>query len=283
MEMTGNTEIKRSATESFRNRFAFFLLFLLSIPAFSQTTTKNDGANTTTSSAVKKTKILIVPWEPKMFNCSSDISRAINKETGQNYNQIQEALRKGMVEQLKKSFGGTYSVISLIDDTAKMKEDLHYAYTCSTISNTPVNFPLNPTKADSAKLKTTPGVQKGQIQTTEDETDKFMNTVVLSPNMLGYLKKKYGADYVIFLNEVDMANELGADPYNIQGKQDYQRSVVLHYTVFNTGDGKRVAAGKTKTTFAATINSPKKIIDGAYKTVSSAISTKVIAAIKPKP
>lgn len=265
----------------FSKAAVFFFLLFVSANAFAQTTTKNDGT-TTTSSAVKKTKVLIVPWDPKMFNCSSDITRAISSETGQKYNQIQEAMRKGMVEQMKKAFGPGYSVTTLLDDTAKMKADLHYVYTCTSMSYTPVNFPLNPTKADSAKLKTTPGVQKGQIQTAEDEVDKFMNTVILSPNLLGYLKNKYGVEYVVFINEVDIANDLGADPYNLQGKEDFTRSVIAHYTIFNTTDSKRIAMGKTKTNFSSTTNTPKKIIDGSFSTISKAVFAKFALAIKPK-
>lgn len=275
------TDYQVSGTNRFIKALAVLFLAFFSINTSAQTTTKSDGTTTTTS-VVQKTKILVIPWDPKMFNCSSDITRAISSETGQKYNQVQEAMRKGMVEQLKKAFGNSYTVTSLIDDTAKMKADLHYVYTCTSMSYTPVNFPLNPTKADSAKLKKAPGIQKGQVQTTEDETDKFMNTVVLSPNMMGYLKKKYGADYVVFFNEIDIDNDLGADPYNLQGKEDFTRSAIAHWTIFSTADGKRIAMGKTKSNFSSNTNTPKKIIDGTFSTISKAIYTKFAAAIKPK-
>src|SRR6185436_12525286 len=125
-------------------------------------------------------------------------------------------------------------------------------------------------------------VSKGQIEATTDETDKFMNTIILSPNMLAYLKKKYSVDYVVFLNEVDLDNDLAGDPLNTEHKDDYKRTVVLHWTIFNTTDGKRVAMGKNKTYFSSTANSPKKIIDSAFPGVTSAMYTKFAAAIKPK-
>lgn len=264
-------------------RKSYFVIFLLLLPfaAVAQSTTRTDGTSTTPVKSAK-TKVLVIPWEPRMFNCSSDISRAINSETGQKYPQMQEALRKGMVDQLKKAFGPTCTVTSLIDDTAKMNKDLHYVYTCTSMSYTPVNFPLNPTKADSAKLKQQKGVQKGQIQAEEPEVEKFMNTIVLSPNLLGYLKKKYGADYVVFINEMDMDNDLAGDPYNLSGKQDFNRIATAHWTIFNTNDGKRVAMGKTKSTFTSTTNSPKKIIDGAFSSIASQMYSKFTVGIKPK-
>jgi len=262
--------------------FLFFLIFGMGNLLHAQTT-KADGSTTTTTSVSKKTKILVIPWEPRMFNCNPDISRAISSETSQKYDQIQESLRRGMVEQMKHAFGANYNVISLIDDTAKMKADLHYVYTCTTMSYTPVNFPLNATKADSAKLKEQSGINKGQVEATTDETDKFMNTIVLSPNMLGYLKKKYNVDYVVFINEVDLDNDLAGDPLNRDHKEEFNRTVVMHWTIFNTNDGKRVAMGKNKTYFSSNANTPKKIIDGAFSGIANAIYTKFAAAVKPKP
>jgi hypothetical protein len=265
-----------------KSTFLFLLLLIFGVGnLFAQTTTRN-GGSTTTTNASKKPKILVIPWEPRMFNCNPDISRAISYETSQKYDQIQEALRRGMVEKLKAAFGANYNVISLIDDTAKMKADLHYVYTCTSMSYTPVNFPLNPTKADSAKLKAQSGVSKGQVTATTDETDKFMNTVVLSPNLLAYLKKKYGAEYVIFINEVDLDNDLAGDPLNLEHKDDFKRTVVMHWTIFNSTDGKRVAMGKNKTYFSSMSNTPKKIIDGAFPGVANAMYTKFAAAVKPK-
>ncbi len=258
-----------------------FLFSIVTLKISAQTTTKNEGDKVDPNGA-KKTKILVIPWEPRMFNCSSDISSAISRETSQKFGDIEESFRRGMVDQLKKSFGATYSVVSLIDDTAKMTEDLYYVYTHTTMSFTPVNFPLNPTKADSAKLKQVSGVQKGQIEAQTDESEKFMNTIVLAPTLLAYLKKKYNADYVLFLNEVDMDNDLGADPNNMMGKTEFNRLVVLHWTIFKTIDGKRVAMGKSKATFLSTSNSPKKIIDSSFSVLAKAINTKFLVGIKPK-
>jgi hypothetical protein len=274
-------ENRKSAIVNKPRLFAALIAFLLPFLAGAQPTTRNDGT-TTTPPKSNKTKVLIIPWEPRMFNCNSDISRAVNAETGLKFGPMQEGFRKAFVDQLKKSFGANYNVISLIDDTAKMNKDLHYVYTCTTMSYTPVNFPLNATKADSARLKQQSGIQKGQVQTTEDEVDKFMNTIVLSPNLLGYLKKKYGADYVIFINEMDMDNDLGADPYNLGGAEEFKRSAIAHWTIFNTTDGKRVAMGKTKSTFSSSLKTTKKISDAAFPSIAQAIYSKFAAAVKPK-
>ncbi len=259
----------------------FVAMLVVFVPAMLSAQTTKDPNSKTDPVTTAKTKILIVPWEPRMFNCSSDITRAISNETSQKYAQVQEALRKGMVEQLKRSFGANYSVVSLIDDTAKMKGDLNYVYNYTSMSYVGVNSPLNPTKEDSAKMKQQAGLKNGQVAVQAAEGEKFMTTVVLSPNLLAYLKKKYKADYVLFLNQVDLENDLGADPYNTEGKAEFNRKASAHWTIFSTTTGKRVAMGKSKGTFASTTNNPKKISDGAFATIAKAINEKFVAAIKP--
>ncbi|HEU4716431.1 MAG TPA: hypothetical protein VFU15_01280 [Bacteroidia bacterium] len=262
---------------------SLFCILLLPAITFAQVNTRNDGNDNPPKAPNGKTKVLIIPWEPITFNVSSDVSRAISNETGQKYDQIEESLRKGLVDQLKKSFGPTCSVTSLLDDTAKMKKDLRYTYVVTQRSYTPVNFPLNPTKADSAKLNAPKqGTSNGQIQTTDDETDKFMNCTVLSPNLLGYLHAKYGADYIIFINEIDIDNNFGADPYNTQGKTDYVRDVVVHWTIYSATTEKRVAAGKSKGTFSSATNTPSKISSGAFSAIAKDIYSRYLAGIKPK-
>ena len=109
-----------------------------------------------------------------------------------------------------------------------------------------------------------------------------MNTLILSPNLLAHLKKIYNCEYVVFLNQLDLQDDLGSDPYNTNNNTDYKRSASLHWTIFNATSGLRVAMGKTKGQFANTINTPKKIIDGAFATIGKAVYTKFSAALVPK-
>lgn len=256
-----------------------------------QPTTRTDSApGTDPKTANGKSTILVIPWYPKMFNGSSDVTRDISSNTGQNYGQIQESLRKGMCDQFRKAFSPTYNVITLLDDTAKMKVDLMYTYNVTTTEYISVNAPLNPEPAPKKDIKgaagqTTTGIKNGQVQVQEMEGEKFMNTVVISPNLFEHLKKIYGCDYVVFLNQLDLQNDLGSDPLNTAGVTEFKRSAALHWTIFNATTGKRIAMGKTKSLFANTVNTPKKIIDGAFATITKAVYTKfttAIAPVKPK-
>lgn len=270
-------------------RCYLLVLFLLTgASAWAQSTTRSDSAADTLTYGVNgKTNVLIVPWSPKMFNGSSDVTRDISTNTGENYNTIQEAFRKGMCDQVKKSFSANYNAISLLDDTAKTKVDLMYIYNVTTTEYIPVTSPLNPAPAPKKDVKqgattSTTGIKNGQIQVEQQEGEKFMNTVVLSPNLLPHLKKIYHCEYVIFLNQMDMENELGSDPFNTTNSTDFKRSASLHWTIFSTTTGKRVAMGKNKTTFSNTLKTTKKIIDASFGVLSKAVLDKFTTAVTPK-
>ena len=178
-------------------------------------------------------------------------------------------------------FRKSYTVMSLLDDTAKMKKDLAYVYEVTSYSFDPVNATAKTTstatvtttdKKNAPKAPT--GVQKGQLAVATDDQEKFMNTVILSPNLLEYLKKKYKADYVVFVNELDLKNELGDDPYNTAGAQEVKRSASVHYAIVSTSTSKRVAAGKAKSFFSSKQNKPQKIIDAQFKAIAKSILEK---------
>lgn len=267
--------------------FHMILFCFIGGAVFAQPTTRTDSANPPETKTNGKSTVLVIPWYPKMFNGSSDVTKDISATTGQTYNQIQESLRKGICDQFKKAFSPTYNVISLLDDTAKTKVDLIYTYNVTTTEYISVNSPLNLAPAAKKDIKgaagqTTTGIKNGQVQVEQMEGEKFMNTVILSPNYFEHLKKIYACDYVVFLNQMDLQDDLGTDPYNTAGNTDYKRLSILHWTIFNATTGVRVAMGKSKSTFANNVNTPKQIIEGAFSTISKAVYTRFTTAITPK-
>lgn len=270
-------------------RFLFASFLFIASGVLAQTTTRSDTSTTVSTKAANgKTNVLIVPWLPKMFNGSSDVTKDISTNSGENYNTIQEAFRWGMCMQMKAAFAADYNVTTLLDDTAAMKVDLMYTYNVTTTEYISVNSPLNPDpKPEKKDVKdasgsSTTGIKNGQVQVEMQEGEKFMNTVVLSPNLLDHLKKIYKCEYVVFLNQMDLQNELGTDPYNTGGATDYKRSASLHWTIFSTSTKKRVAMGKNKATFSNTLKTTKKIMDASFATIAKAVYGKFTTAVTPK-
>lgn len=266
-----------------RNAFIVLLLILQGIGVVAQTTRDEGDPGEQKPSA--KAKILVVPYDERMFNAESDITRSISAETGQNYKQMQSAFRRGAVDQMRRAFAGQYEVITLLDDTVKMKKDLGLVYNMTATEFIPVNSPLNPApvaKTDNKNPKAPGGIQKGQVVAPPDEGEKFMNTKILSANLIPYLKEKYKCEYIVFLNQLDLQNDLGADPLNMQGNTNFKRMVVIHYTIFSCATNQRVAMGKVAQRFENTVNSPKRIVDGPLSTISQTIYRNHAAAVKPK-
>ncbi len=265
----------------------FFVLISVSSIAQSSTRTSDTATDVKTTGANGKANVLIIPWSPKMFNGSSDVTRDISTTSGENYNTIQETFRMGMCMQMKTTFSAAYNATTLLDDTATMKVDLMYVYNVTATEYISVNAPLNPEPAVKKDVKdagagSVTGIKNGQVQVEQQEGEKFMNTVLLSPNLLDHLRKAYKCEYVVFLNQLDMQNDFGTDPYNTTGMTDFKRSSSLHWTIFNTSTKKRVAMGKNKALFPNTHKTTKKIMDASFGVVSKAVYDKFVVAITPK-
>ncbi|MCU0435003.1 MAG: hypothetical protein MUC87_16215 [Bacteroidia bacterium] len=268
------------------NAFRLILL-LLATPALltAQTTTRgtgSDSAGGTTPSSGGKTQILIVPMYPTMFNVDPDISRAMSKASGQNFEQIRSAFNQAVTDQIRKQFGSAFTVTSLLDDTVKMKADLRYVYASTNTEWTLTGSPLNPPAATTPQKPQT-GVKNGQVQSTTAQGDRFMNTILKTPEVLEKLKTKYKAQYVIFINQIDLKNDLGSDPYNLNGAQTFKRSAVMHFTIFSTATGKRTAAGKLRSEFANTDNTPRAIIQKAFPPLMRQLQLRYQTGLKPEP
>lgn len=268
-------------------RWLFFLLLLPVVAIAQPPTTRgtgSDSAGGTTPAPGGKTNILVVPLYPTLFNVDPDISRAMSKESGLKFDQIRDIFNKGLIDQLRKQFGPAYTVTSLLDDTVKMKADLKFVYANTSTAWTLVGAPLNPAPGVAAGTKPPPsGTKNGQVQAVTPDGDRFMNVRLLNQSAMDLMKNKYKAQYVIFINQVDLKNELGADPYNLNGAQVFKRMAVLHFTIYSTATGKRTAAGKVSSAFANTDNAPRVIIQKAYPSLVRQLVFRHQEGLKPVP
>lgn len=97
--------------------------------AFAQTTISNGSKPNLSNEPVKKGtkhKVLIVPFEPRMY--MSQIDHKINAETKWDQKKIKQAIRFGLDEELYKCIKKKQEVISFLDDTIKYKKDFFKTY-----------------------------------------------------------------------------------------------------------------------------------------------------------
>ena len=233
----------------------------ITIAAFAQ-----DGTRNTKEVTLPDTvgKVMLVPFEPTMY--MSEIDQKINKETNWNFNQIREYFRHQLNTQIQFKLSTLTPVISFYKDSANRAKDLSYVYQSTTVS-----YDLVEPKKDTKKTKEKPknGIQGGQLVVKISEEKKFMNKKIIDPDLMGYLNKQYKAKYLIFVNELDIKNDMTT--YDI-ASDTYQRIVTVHYTIKDIYS-KTIAAGIVTSTFSSKINTPKKIVSQCFTDISTKIAT----------
>jgi hypothetical protein len=246
-----------------------FLVFCAG--SFAQEGTRTD--NNTTATPVASGKIMIVPFEPKLY--MSDIDQKINQQTKWDFETIRENFRHQLDAQLKLKFQSISPVVSFYSDSAKMSQDLEYTYKSTNLS---YDLLSKPTDATSVNKKQS-GIKNGEVAVEINNEKKFMNTKITNNEALTYLNKKYGADYFIFINELDIKNDMNS--YDIT--QDlYQREITIHYSILDIA-GKTITAGIATSRFSSKENTPKKIVSQCFSPAATFIAAKYSALVKQKP
>ncbi|MES2592310.1 MAG: hypothetical protein V4608_10525 [Bacteroidota bacterium] len=216
-------------------------------------------------------KIMLVPFDPKLY--MSEIDMKINQQTKWNFEKIRENFRQQLNNQLKLKLQSTAPVVSFYSDSAKMAKDLFYIYNSTNLSYDLVSNP-NP-KTQPVKQS---GIKNGQLAVEVNTDKKFMNTKITDQKMLSYLNNKYKTDYFVFVNQLDITNDM--DSYDI-ATDTYQREVAVHYTIVDKA-GKSLSSGMSTSRFSSKENDPKKIVALNFSPISSDIASKLTAIVKPE-
>jgi hypothetical protein len=257
--------------KTFRYIQQFFLasLLLISVSATAQEGTRN--TSTATETAIGK--IMIIPFEPKLY--LSEIDKKINTQTKWNFNQIRENFRHQLDKQLQLKLKNYASVISFYTDSTKMSKDLEYVYRSTRL----VFDPLDKPSSINSLPTTTTGIKDGQLAVEVSSEKKFTNLLLTDQQALLYLNKKYQAEYFVFVNQLDIKND--ENSYDIT-TDIYQRKVNVHYTILDK-NGKLITAGIASSTFSSKENNPKKIVASSFSPAATYIAAKFMGVIKPAP
>ncbi len=259
-------------------RYLFGLIGIcLYSSVFSQTTigteSKPNLSNDKALTATKKHKILLVPFEPKMY--MSQIDHKINAETKWDQQKIKASFRDGVDEQLYKKLKQHFDVISLLDDTVKYKKDLSKIYQHLTYKYEKVPNQEKYTAPKNEKEK--PGIKNGQLVVETNSDARFMNAKITSPGLVPELYAKYKTDLFVFINQIDI--EAGTTPAGDFGSQSL-RTITLHYTVY-TVDAKEINSGTCSVKFPVEVNTPSKIISSYVSKIAEEINKRIEKALLP--
>tara|TARA_Y100000991_G_scaffold215461_1_gene205987 strand:+ start:200 stop:1114 length:915 start_codon:yes stop_codon:yes gene_type:complete len=244
--------------------FKFFNYFAQSIPEYEQFEVYKQDKNN---------KILIIPFENKMY--SSSIDNEIAEYNRLNYSSIKEEMKKGISEQILLSISNKtpaislehhkesnsqilnyiYNSIGLKYEKVKSKDTVEVATKKTDLIKERLNKFVHQTNQLHEKAKYDRGnLNNGEIHTFNYNEERFMNVIIQNPNLLEELNNKYRTNYYIFINEFHIGRAL-AIPGNVYLKK---RQISTHYTVFNQR-GKEVDAGVIRVQMPEDVYSIKKI------------------------
>ena len=244
--------------------FKFFNYFAQSIPEYEQFEVYKQDKNN---------KILIIPFENKMY--SSSIDNEIAEYNRLNYSSIKEEMKKGISEQILLSISNKtpaislehhkdsnsqilnyiYNSIGLKYEKVKSKDTVEVATKKTDLIKERLNKFVHQTNQLHEKGKYDRGnLNNGEIHTFNYNEERFMNVIIQNPNLLEELNNKYRTNYYIFVNEFHIGRAL-AIPGNVYLKK---RQISTHYTVFNQR-GKEVDAGVIRVQMPEDVYSINKI------------------------
>ncbi len=240
-----------------RGRLLFLTSCFLSFASFSQA----------------KFKVMIIPFEPKMY--MSQIDHKINAETKLTQKQIKEVFRKGVNNELSGVLKKNFEVLDLLKDTTKYKKDLFAIYKSLTYSYDKVPDQNNYKAPLTEKDKKNQTIKNGQLIVETDPNARFMNAKIKSPALIPGLYAKYKTNLFLFVNQIDIGSN--AVISNETGTVS-ERVLILHYTVYAV-DAKEINSGTCSLKFPGDINNPSKIISSYINKMAAEINRRINLAL----
>ncbi len=250
----------------------FFMTCMLSIHA--QDKTISSGNKPSGKEAVSKHKIMIIPFENRMY--LSEIDFMINKESKLTAKQIKATMRDGLNEQFYKKLKPKMPVVDLLDDTTKTKKDLEDIY--QYLSYQYLKVPNQDSYKPPVKEKEEKTINNGQLVVESNSDARFMNAKLKNATLVPYLGGKYKTDLYLFINELDI-KALNSSPADLSSTS--ARKIVLHYTVY-TLDAKEINSGIAEVNLPVNVNNPTKIINTYFAQLADIVTARIEKALALK-
>lgn len=257
-----------------------YVLLFFGLILFGIIKAQSDSLN---AKAEKGRTYLLVPFENKMY--VSDIDKKIYESEGLTTTEIrtkfQAALDQNLFISAKEN--GLVPLSFYIMEVDAQKE-LSYIYSSigykyevlpneekkqeeETVADKLKNrFKAKEEKQSQPQSNTT----NGEVTTKRITEERYMQTTVTNENLFTTLKTTYQIDGVIFINQIDVLNNIAND-----GSGKLNRMLKIHYTIYDT-NGNIIQSGAEKTYFASNVNTTDKI----SKTAIAEAAQKIIDKIK---
>lgn len=234
----------------------FAFVFLINLSLFSL-------ASPPDSSMVNEhASVLVIPYMPAMH--LSDADNDISDGSQMEMPQMRSTLRQGLLKALKKKFVEVYNVRGFnndfVNDDNRDMDVLYHTLLFEGDSVYPLKYPARFAIKDTILFK------KGSVKLKPES--QYINVGIYDSMLIPDLSKKYNADYIIFLNEIDIKTHFD-DCLNLALKI-YRRDLKVHYSIFDK-TGKQLYGDVAVSHFGSNTNDVNEIINENFPTISEYI------------
>jgi len=224
---------------------------------------------------MKEARVLIVPFEQKLFYC--DIMRELTTENQMSANEIYSRMRNEIQLSLLDALKDSIRTATFLSTDSIESEDLIGLYAVMGYDHVPV--PIEKEKGEKGRGKKVEqpkdrevGIRNGQVVAERDLQERYMKTVLNDHTVLHQFYSKYGTDRFLFINQMDVKMDL-ADPET--AFIDPKRVVAIHYT-FMDKDGKEMGGGLASAQFPGTESRLNRIIGSTFHRLSAQVLGKMV-------
>jgi hypothetical protein len=218
------------------------------------------AAKTDSTSAVERPSVLVIPYMPAMHLSDADPDIAAGSEM--DMMEIRSALRRSLIKALNKNFTEVSDVRSFSNEFVKEdNRDLDILYHSLMFGSDTV-YPVKNPSLYAVKDTT----QKNKTSSKQKRDTKYINVEIADQMLVQDFAKKYKADYLIFLNEIDIKTHFD-DCINLAMKI-YRRDVKVHYSIFDKS-GKQIYGDVAISYFGSNTNDVDEIAKENFPGISN--------------
>ena len=215
-------------------------------------------------------KLLVIPINPNMF--VSDCEKDLMETSKLTFPKMVVRLRAGLAVEVKNHIPGWWES-TLLSDNEDSAQDLRlievsvdYKYSLLDEKTSGAKKDMLKKKDDKEEKK----IVKGQVRIERDDRPKFMNIRMKNDTLIHYLSEKYGVQYLLFMNQLDITSDLS--DYAAVANKTYKRFVRVHFTVFKR-NGEEYFAGLATAPFPAEINEVETIISKYFPIAAAGVAS----------
>ncbi|MFN7013489.1 MAG: hypothetical protein ACK4ON_04360 [Bacteroidia bacterium] len=227
-----------------------------------ETTIGKKTVEETKNESLDAREVLLIPFEKNMYRSDADID--IAQASGISVHELRVLFRNELQKHLEKALTGKKSSYNLLNETPSFKKDFDYIN-----YSTAYKYEL----LDGEKEKEKSGTKNGQITGNAHSGNRFMNRTISNPKSIEVIHKKYGSEYFVFINQMDIGPASATNQNDIMN-ETFNREIKVHYTIIDK-QGNEINSGIASATFPF----KKKKADVIINDTFPAIAQKIIAEL----